>query len=158
MAQRLLDRLMHLSNPSIPLHEPATSMQPQAPAASAAQRVLAERAHQLVAQRLDDPPTVAELCAGLGVSRRTLQNCFQLTWGMGPLAWLNTLRLNAVRQRLKTATSVTEAATQFGFWHFGHFADDYRALFGELPSSTLRRRCQGSEKTSSSAGAGRPNR
>jgi len=105
-----------------------------------AQTTLADRARQLVAARLDEPPTVADLCALLGVSRRTLQSCFHATWGMGPLAWLNTLRLNAVRRRLKTARSVTEAATQFGFWHFGHFATDYRALFGETPSQTLRRR------------------
>lgn len=101
--------------------------------------LLAERARSYVEHHLDEPPTVADLCRELGVSRRTLQNSFHATWGMAPLAWLNTLRLNAVRRRLKTAASVTEAATQFGFWHFGHFATEYRALFGELPSQTLRR-------------------
>jgi AraC family transcriptional regulator, ethanolamine operon transcriptional activator len=105
----------------------------------ATQAKLAQRALALVATRLDDPPTVAELCQHLGVSRRTLQNCFHATWGMGPLAWLNVLRLNLVRSRLKTAQSVTEAATHLGFWHFGHFAHSYQTLFGELPSQTLRR-------------------
>jgi len=113
--------------------------QPARTVAATAQVVLADRARHLVSARLDDPPTVAELCVQLGVSRRTLQNCVHTTWGMGPLAWLNTLRLNAVRRRLKTAVSVTDAATAYGFWHFGHFADEYRALFGELPSQTLRR-------------------
>jgi AraC family ethanolamine operon transcriptional activator len=100
---------------------------------------LEARAFDLVMTRLDQPPSVAELCDLLGVSRRTLQNCVQATWGMGPLAWVNTLRLNAVRSRLKTATSVTEAATEFGFWHFGHFSSAYHAMFGEPPSSTLGR-------------------
>jgi AraC family ethanolamine operon transcriptional activator len=107
--------------------------------ASAAQAALVARATTQVADRLGEPPSVAELCAALGVSRRTLQSAFQACWGMGPLAWLTTLRLDAVRRELKRAGSVTEAATQYGFWHFGHFADDYRALFGELPSQTLRR-------------------
>lgn len=98
---------------------------------------LERRARKMVLTRLDEPPTVAELCTSLGVSRRTLQNCFQATWGMAPLVWLNTMRLNAVRRRLKTANSVTEAATEFGFWHFGHFSRDYKCLFGELPSATL---------------------
>ena len=47
---------------------------------------------------------------------------------------------NRVRRALGEAQSVTEAATRFGFWHFGHFATEYRALFGELPSETFRRR------------------
>jgi AraC family ethanolamine operon transcriptional activator len=100
---------------------------------------LEARALDLIMTRLDQPPSVAELCNLLGVSRRTLQNCIQATWGMGPLAWVNTLRLNAVRSRLKTAKSVTEAATEFGFWHFGHFSTAYHTLFGEPPSSTLGR-------------------
>ena len=45
----------------------------------------------------------------------------------------------AVRRRLKSAASVTEAATEFGFWHFGHFSTDYKKQFAELPSETLRR-------------------
>jgi AraC family ethanolamine operon transcriptional activator len=102
-------------------------------------QTLERRALELINTRLDQPPSVAELCHLLGVSRRTLQNCIQATWGMGPLAWVNTLRLNAVRSRLKTATSVTEAATEFGFWHFGHFSAAYHTLFGEPPSSTLGR-------------------
>ena len=127
LRDELLDRLVAaLSSPdgSIPL-----------PTCGVTQ--LERRARDMVLGRLDDPPTVGELCEALGVSRRNLQSCFQATWGMGPLVWLNTMRLNAVRRRLKSATSVTEAATEFGFWHFGHFSSNYEALFGELPSAML---------------------
>jgi len=34
---------------------------------------------------------------------------------------------------------------RWGFWHFGHFAQDYRRLFGELPSQTWRRLRGGSD-------------
>jgi len=107
--------------------------------ASAAQSALVVRACDCVTSRLGDPPSVGELCRVLGVSRRMLQSAFQVCRGIGPLAWLTTMRLNAVRRRLKSASSVTEAATEFGFWHFGHFAGDYQTLFGECPSHTLRR-------------------
>ena len=96
-------------------------------------------ARRAVALRLDEPLTVADLCQMLGTSRRALQNCFQATWGMGLLKWLNTLRLDAERRRLRLAASVTEAVTEFGFWHFGRFAGDCRVLSDELPSQTLQR-------------------
>jgi AraC family ethanolamine operon transcriptional activator len=129
----LLERIMAVMASCMPAADDCPG------AASVRHAALERRARELAMSRLDEPPTVSELCALLGVSRRTLQACFQNTWGMGPLAWLNTLRLNAVRRRLKTAASVTEAATEFGFWHFGHFSSGYQSLFGELPSTTLSR-------------------
>jgi AraC family ethanolamine operon transcriptional activator len=100
---------------------------------------LTRRARELVHAQLDQPPTVLALCEQLGVSRRTLQNGFQTALGISPLAYLRAVRLNAARQALKTAASVTAAATDLGFWHFGHFAHDYQQMFGELPSEAFRR-------------------
>lgn len=135
LRDELLNKLAAALVPFADAHQ-ATSRQS---AVSSLQSVLEGRARQFVMSRLETPPTIAEMCQALGVSRRTLQNCFHVTWGMSPLAWLNTLRLNWVRNRLKTAASVTATATQFGFFHFGHFATDYHAMFGESPSATLRR-------------------
>jgi AraC family ethanolamine operon transcriptional activator len=79
------------------------------------------------------------LVSALDVSRRTLQYAFQEALGINPASYLRVERLNRVRRALGNAQSVTEAATRFGFWHFGHFATEYRTLFGELPSETFRR-------------------
>jgi AraC family transcriptional regulator, ethanolamine operon transcriptional activator len=35
------------------------------------------------------------------------------------------------------STRVIDVATEWGFWHMGHFAHDYRVMFGEAPSQTL---------------------
>ena len=88
----------------------------------------------------DCPLSVAELTATLQVSRRNLQYAFNETLAVNPAAYLRIERLNRVRNVMGEVSSVTEAATRFGFWHFGHFAAEYRALFGELPSDTFRQR------------------
>lgn len=83
--------------------------------------------------------SVEDVCCVLGVSRRTLQYCFQETLGMKPSAYLRAVRLNGARRAMKEASSVSDAATLWGFWHFGRFAHDYRQMFGELPSEAFRR-------------------
>jgi len=35
------------------------------------------------------------------------------------------------------SSNVAILANQFGFWSAGHFARDYKAMFGDLPSQTL---------------------
>lgn len=86
--------------------------------------------------------TVAELCVELGVSRRTLQYSFQEVLGINPVRFLRALRLNGVRRELRTAAapapSVQDTAAKWGFWHLGHFVSDYKRMFGELPSQTIR--------------------
>lgn len=93
----------------------------------------------LVFENLEVPMTVAEVCRHLGVSRRSLQYCFQNLLNTTPMAYLRAERLNGVRALLKSANSVTEAAAHWGFWHFGHFSQEYKKMFGELPSITFKR-------------------
>ena len=94
---------------------------------------------ELALSHAENPVSVAELCQHFGISRRTLQYCFHNLIGTSPVAYLRAERLNAVRHMLKDADSVTDAATYWGFWHFGHFSQEYKKMFGELPSTTFKR-------------------
>lgn len=94
---------------------------------------------QLVSRNSCCPSSVAELTVALGVSRRTLQNACQEIVGLSPIQYLRALRLSEARRMMEQSRSVTEVATQFGFWHLSYFARDYHAMFGELPSKTLER-------------------
>lgn len=62
---------------------------------------------------------------------------------MSPKQYLLRRRMDQARRALAETiageTTVTEIATQFGFWHFGRFAGTYQSIFGEPPSVTLRR-------------------
>jgi len=86
--------------------------------------------------------TVTDLATAAGVSERTLRAAFQDYFGIGPVQFLRLRTLNQVRAALRNSdpalTTVTEVATRFGVWELGRLARDYRLLFGELPSATLR--------------------
>jgi AraC family ethanolamine operon transcriptional activator len=52
------------------------------------------------------------------------------------------MRVAGVRAELLTgpvSTAIADVANNWGFWHMGQFAHNYRKLFGELPSETLHR-------------------
>jgi AraC family transcriptional regulator, ethanolamine operon transcriptional activator len=96
-------------------------------------------AEEVLRARLDDPPSVSEMCQLTGVSERTLQLAFQDIHAVSPKRYLRTLRLNAARRKLRRCEgSVTEIAASLGFFHFARFATEYRELFDQLPSETLR--------------------
>jgi AraC family transcriptional regulator, ethanolamine operon transcriptional activator len=87
---------------------------------------------------------VGDLAIAAGISERTLRRALQDYFSIGPVRYLKLRTLHQVRGALKVAdpsvTSVTKIAVQSGVWEFGRFARDYRFLFGELPSETLRHR------------------
>lgn len=102
---------------------------------------LVKRARDYALAHPDRPPSILELCNRVGASRRKLQYCFQETLGINPVAYMRALRLNAVHRALRRNQddTVHDIAIQWGFWHVSRFATDYRQLFGELPSTTLKR-------------------
>jgi AraC family ethanolamine operon transcriptional activator len=89
------------------------------------------------------PITLADLCREVHASRRTLLQGFQDHLGMGPMAYVKLLRLHGIRRQLVLAEpgalQITALADAWGFHNAGHFAADYRRLFGEAPRDTLRR-------------------
>jgi AraC-like DNA-binding protein len=86
---------------------------------------------------------LTEICAAIGVAERTLRFACEEHLGMGPIRYLSLRRMHLVRRALLLADAskktVTQLATDHGFWELGHFSVSYRALFGETPSETLRR-------------------
>jgi AraC family ethanolamine operon transcriptional activator len=104
-------------------------------------RLLARGVEEYLELRLREPLMVQDLCAEFDVSARTLEYAFREAFGLTPMAYFKARRLNAVRQALKQAapgsTTVHAVAQQWGFWHTGAFAAEYRRLFGELPSETF---------------------
>lgn len=84
-----------------------------------------------------EPVTLTQLCRAVGSSARPLELAFRECFDLTPKSYLQLRRLCKARGDLRSldpaATTVTEIATRWGFFHLGRFAQDYRRLFGESP-------------------------
>jgi AraC-like DNA-binding protein len=117
------------------IHEPT-------PPQSRRHRIM-QRFYAILEANPDRAIYILEMAAAVGASVRSLSVCCREHLGMGPKAYLMLRRMHLARRRLSTTdpsiSTVTDVATQYGFWQFGRFAGEYKSLFGELPSVTLRR-------------------
>ena len=95
-------------------------------------------------EHINETVTLSHLTEVSGLRARSLINAFEALTGLSPIAYLKRRRLTGVHRALQKAdstnTRIIDVATNWGFWHMGHFTSDYRAMFGETPSETLRRR------------------
>jgi AraC-like DNA-binding protein len=89
------------------------------------------------------PLHLPEICTAVGAAERTLRNACEENLGMGPIRYLALRRMHLVHRALLLAdhrsTTVTQVATDNGFWELGRFSVTYRAMYGENPSATLHR-------------------
>lgn len=104
-------------------------------------RRVVRRSLGYIGENLASPLKLSDICRIVGVSERTLIYAFKEHLGLTPKAYMNICRLNMVRREMECgrASSITDAATRWGFWHMGQFSADYKRFFGELPSHTLSR-------------------
>jgi len=103
-------------------------------------RPIVLRAREFMQANLDEPITLGQICAVARASQRSVEYAFRDVYGVGAKKFLKMLRLNEVRRRLRASPampSIADAAHGVGFWHMGHFAADYRRLFGETATQTL---------------------
>ena len=118
---------------------------------SNAEKVCSAKTQRFVTKALEiihdgelDSISAAELCAQTQCSQRTLEKGFSNRFGVTPKKYINVMRLARVHKGLlnfdaQDCDSIIELAGIQGFWHMGQFAADYRHIYGELPSDTLKR-------------------
>jgi len=94
--------------------------------------------------------STTEIGAALGVSDRMLRECCQRNLGMDPSRYRRLRGMQRARRALRRenpdTTSVSAVAHRCGFRDPGRFAVNYRAIYGELPSATLRQRHRTAER------------
>lgn len=105
------------------------------------QRVIG-RTLELIEASDGQPLHIADLCEATEVSERTLRNIFNDYFGVTPIRLIKLRQLREIRIALAATDpehdTVAQVAERFGIWDFSLFARNYRRLFGENPSQTLR--------------------
>lgn len=98
----------------------------------------------------------ADICAALGVSPRLLRECCKAHLGTALSRYTRLHRMQQVHGALRygdpNSTKIAELAEQHGFHDPGRFANNYRAVYGESPSVTLRRRSLDARRSSPRVG------
>ncbi|WP_428036316.1 AraC family transcriptional regulator [Amphritea sp.] len=97
-----------------------------------------------IADHIKDDLSVDDLASLSRVSQRTLYNIFARHKSVTPMHYIKQQKLMHVHKMLQDGEggcrNVTEVALDFGFMHLGRFSSEYRKMFGELPSETLKKR------------------
>jgi len=134
LEQQLIDALVECLS---------TGLAIEAPPATREHQHIAVSFEALLQAQPERALRMAEVCAALGVSPRILRISCKEQLGMGPIEYARRQRMQLVHRALRSGnadiTSVSAIARRSGFRGLGRFAANYCALFGELPSATLRR-------------------
>jgi AraC-like DNA-binding protein len=106
-------------------------------------RLIVDRFRMLLEAHEEGPVSLVDISRRIGTSGRTLRLACQEHLAVSPLRYVFLRRMRSARRALLQADPdilhVTDIATDHGFWELGRFAVNYRKLFGESPSATLRR-------------------
>jgi AraC-like DNA-binding protein len=100
------------------------------------------RAQKFIHDNARDSITLEDIESVAGVSRFKLFDGFKRYFGHAPMAYLKNYRLESVRRSIlddRSVRNISSIAMNWGFSHLGRFSVDYKELFGESPSDTLKR-------------------
>ena len=100
-----------------------------------------ERIHQardILAQQLDNPPSLVDLARQVGLNDCTLKRGFRQVFGKTAFGYLHDYRMEQARQLLRAGElNVSEAARRVGFANRSYFAAAFRKKYGVSPSQYL---------------------
>ena len=100
----------------------------------------AARARDLLAARLADPPSLAQLAAQTGTGTFALLRAFRSAYGLPPHAWLTGERVRAARRLLEAGATPADTAAAVGFSDQPHLNRHFSRIVGVPPGAYQRER------------------
>ena len=103
--------------------------------------ILAKKIYHYLNDHATKPIQMIDLTTLTGKSERTVERIFKKYFGVPPYAYLKLHRLHLIRHQLIQAESscIGDIALKHGFLQMGYFGNEYKKLFNETPSQTLRK-------------------
>lgn len=104
--------------------------------------LMALKVRDYIIEHIEEPLQMFQLCQLTNKGIRTIERTFKQIFNLTVRDYHTAYRLSLIRQTLihDKNTSVSDTALKYGYLHLGRFSQNYKKLFGELPSQTLRRR------------------
>jgi len=94
---------------------------------------VARAVRERLADQLVAPPSLAELAAGVGLSRHQTLRAFRDVVGLPPYAWLAQHRVHRAKALLARGTPPADAALAVGFADQAHMGRWFRRVLGVTP-------------------------
>ena len=104
--------------------------------------LLAKKIYHYLNENAAKPIQMIDLTDLTGKSERTIERIFKKYFGIAPYAYLKLHRLHLIRHQLIQGedSTIGDIAMKYGFMQMGYFGNEYKKLFNETPSQTLRKR------------------
>lgn len=105
--------------------------------------VLARKIYEYMHEHAAEPIQMIHLTELTGKSERTIERIFKKHFGVAPNSYLKLHRLHLIRnilirQDTLNPINITQIAMGNGFMHMGYFGSEYKKLFNETPTETLK--------------------
>ena len=96
------------------------------------------QARDILANQLENPPSITELTKQVGISELTLRRGFRELFGTTVIGYLTSLRIEKAELLLwEKKLSVAEVSNLVGYSHLGYFAKVFKRQLGITPSECL---------------------
>ena len=101
-----------------------------------------EQIRSLMQEKMDQPLSIAYLCATVGLNESKLKEGFRLRFKTTPHRMLMELRMRKALLLLESGGQVAEAAYQVGYQHPSNFSAAFTRFFGRTPKSVFGKHIQ----------------
>ncbi len=91
------------------------------------------RAIEFLSSRLDEPVTIEEMAAQVGMSRAVFHRKFKQATTMSPIQFVKSIRLNNAAMKIAQGMTVNEAAMEVGYVSSSQFSREFKRMYGQSP-------------------------